>query len=145
MQINSSYVRPDHVVNTSNAQVKDKEETSEVVSNEVASKPDISELDFSSMTNSELYDWMQSKHFDGELAPKDAWTIAYMMLDIPVGGLEEGQSMPIDDETPVDFFGKINDGIAWAKNEKDSDTVERLESLFSLMKGHQEKSINVFA
>lgn len=143
MQISNSYINSYTEVNPSSA--KREGEANKVVSNEEALPLQVSNIDFSSMTNSELYDWMQSKHFEGELSSKDAWTIAYMMLDIPVGGLKEGQSMPIDDKNPVDFFEKINNGIAWAKNEQDYATVERLESLFDLMRGHQEKGINVFA
>src|SRR5690554_3416842 len=123
MQINTSPINPYNAISSPDKRVSDKDQPNEAVSKDVAAKPDINELDFSLMTNAEIYDWMQSKHFAGELTPKDAWTIAYMMLDIPVGGLEEGQTMPIDDKKPVDFFAKVSDGIAWAKKEQDSETV----------------------
>ncbi len=94
------------------------------------------QTDFSHMTRKGLADWMNSKIKNGEMSLDDSSAFLGMTMKIPVGA-GSGDVIGLDDQEPVNFLQKAQDGIAWARQNIDAGAVKRLETALNAMRHDQ--------
>ena len=92
--------------------------------------------DFSHMTRKGLADWMNSKIRSGEMSLDDSTVFLGMTMKIPVGA-GRGDWIGLDDQEPVNFVQKAQDGIVWARQNNDTGLLKRLETALSFMRQDQ--------
>lgn len=92
--------------------------------------------DFSHMTRQGLADWMNGKIKSGEMSLDDSSAFLGMTMKIPVGA-GQGTAVALDDQEPVNFLQKAQDGIAWARQTNDTGAVKRLETALNAMRQYQ--------
>lgn len=94
------------------------------------------QTDFSHLTRKDLADWMNGKIKSGEMSLDDSSAFLGMTMKIPVGA-GRGDAIGLDDQEPVNFLQKAQDGIAWARQNNDTDAVKRLETALNAMRHYQ--------
>ena len=92
--------------------------------------------DFSHMTRKGLADWMNSKIKSGEMSLDDSSAFLGMTMKIPVGA-GRGDAIGLDDQEPVNFLQKAQDGIVWARQNNDTGALKRLETALNVMRQDQ--------
>ncbi|MFG1496710.1 hypothetical protein ABMA57_08755 [Saccharospirillum sp. HFRX-1] len=103
------------------------------------------EVDFTSMTKKELFDWMNVELKAGRMSVEESEPFMLMAMDARI--TETGElvieSTP-DDITKVNFVEKINDAIEGAKSRNDENNLNFLNLAKEVMDRYQ-KSIDVHA
>ena len=94
------------------------------------------QADFSHMTRQGLADWLNSKIRSGEMSLDDSTVFLGMTMKIPV---DAGRGGPIglDDQEPVNFVQKAQDGMVWARQNNDTGLLKRLETALNVMRQDQ--------
>ncbi len=101
-----------------------------------SSRSGTTQADFSHMTRKGLADWMNSKIKSGEMSLEDSSAFLGMTMKVPVGA-GRGDPIGFDDQEPVNFMQKAQDGIAWARHNNDTASVKRLEAALNAMRQEQ--------
>jgi len=101
-----------------------------------SSRSGTTQTDFSNMTRKGLFDWMNSQIKSGEMSLDDSSAFLGMTIKIPVGA-GRGEAIGLDDQEPVNFLQKAQDGIAWARQNNDTGAVKRLETALNAMRQYQ--------
>lgn len=90
-------------------------------------------VDFTRMTRKELIDWVNGKIKSGELSLDGTEGFVGMSLKIPVNGGPAG----LDNSEQVDFMQFARDGMAWARQHNEADTLKSLQTALSTMQRYQ--------
>jgi len=94
----------------------------------------LNRVDFTNMTNQELFDWMNGEIKAGRMSFEESSPFLAMTINIPVNG-----DMPaeLDNTTRHNFVEKIQAGIEGADSRNDDDTLARLESALKIVRAYQ--------
>lgn len=93
--------------------------------------------DFTHMTRQCLLDWMNPKIKSGELSLDDTSPLLALTLKMPVSGVSAG----VDNQEYVDFMQLARNGITWAQQNNDPNTLKLLQSALSTMQRYQGQGI----
>lgn len=89
--------------------------------------------DFTKMTRQGLLDWMNPKIKSGELSLDDTSPLLALTLKMPVSGA----SASLDNQEQVNFMRLARDGISWAQQNNDPNTLKLLQSALTTMQRYQ--------
>ena len=96
------------------------------------------QVDFTSMTRSEMRDWLSPQIRSGEMSLDDSRPFMLMTMKMPVNGSHE---LAVEnDATRYDFMQMARDGIQGAE---DKTTLKMLESAMSIMLRQQGQPIGI--
>lgn len=93
----------------------------------------VATTDFTRMTRQGLVDWMNPKIRSGELSLDDTSPLLALTLKMPASGAAAG----LDNQELVDFMRMARNGIAWAQQNHEPNTLKLLQSALSLMERYQ--------
>lgn len=93
----------------------------------------VAPADFTHMTRQGLLDWMNPKIRSGELSLDDTSPLLALTLKMPAVGPSPG----LDNQEFVDFMQTARNGIAWAQQNNEPNTLKLLQSALSLMQRYQ--------
>lgn len=93
--------------------------------------------DFTHMTRQGLLDWMNPKIRSGELSLDETSPLLAFTVKMPVSGPSSG----VDNQEHVDFMRLAHDGIIWAQQNNDPNTLKLLQSALSTMQRYQGQGI----
>jgi len=94
----------------------------------------LNKVDFTNMTNQELFDWMNGEIKAGRMSFEESSPFLAMTINIPVNGELPAE---LDNTTRHNFVEKIQAGIEGAKSRNDDDTLARLESALKIVRAYQ--------
>jgi hypothetical protein len=97
------------------------------------SRGGVQTTDFTDMTRSDLFDWVNSKIKSGEMSLDDSSAFLGMTMKVPVNGAYAG----LDDQEHVNFVQKAQDGMTWAQQHNDSDMLKQLQAALGAMQKYQ--------
>lgn len=135
---------PQPASNDSNAQASFADALSTVKADSAVDKS-TSEVDFTSMTKKELFDWMNGELEAGRMSVEESGP--FLALTMSARLTESGELIvedTPDDTTQVNFVKVVKEGIEGAKSRNDDDTLEFLQLAKEVMERYQ-NSIDVHA
>jgi len=105
------------------------------------------QIDFTSMTRREMYDWLQDQFDCGKITHEDGFLLWSMTIRIPVdasnASVEAIWNDLDNDDTRYNFMQDVRDGIDGALSRNDKMELKRLEAAIAIMQRHQGKNIGV--
>jgi hypothetical protein len=101
------------------------------------------QVDFGSMTRSELRDWTNSEIRNGEISLDEGFPFIAMTMKIPVSGEYGGEVSAASDTERFDFNQKVRDGIEGALSRNDTESLKMLQSAMSIMEKYQGRTIGI--
>lgn len=87
------------------------------------------EVNFASMSRNDLRSWINEQLKAGRISHDDAWSLAFMTMNIPVDGSSMGDNM----DKPVNFLEMARGGLQGAHQRSDKTTEEMLDSVLKVM------------
>lgn len=98
------------------------------------------EVDFTSMTRQEMFDWMNNQIRSGEMSLDDSSPFLGMTMKVSVA---TGEPVNINtDPTRINFVEKAQQGIDGAVSRNDLELVEKLQMAIELMQKNQSRKFN---
>lgn len=94
----------------------------------------LNKVDFTNMTNQELFDWMNGELKADRMSFEESSPFLLMTINIPVNGEIPAE---LDNTTRHNFVEKIQAGIEGAKSRNDDELVARLESALKIVQSYQ--------
>lgn len=94
----------------------------------------LNKMDFTSMTNQELFDWMNGEIKAGRMSFEESSPFMAMTINIPVNGEIPAE---LDNITRHNFVERIQTNIEGANSRNDDELVARLESALKIVRAYQ--------
>lgn len=102
---------------------------------------DAKQLDFTSMTRQDMFDWMNSQIVSGKMTLDESSAFLGMTMKISAA---TGQ--PVDmatDTTRENFLQRARLGIEWARSHQEPDLAKRLQEAVEIMQRRQGEAVGV--